>query len=322
MKRWLPVLSVLALCSLTGLGCDEPTSVAGVGKPPPSGGGGPREIAFLQTLKEGECIRAMAVDGSNVATIHCRPRGSSLYNVSWEPAGTAVAYTVLGSSLHGLWRVNVDGTNVQHLLTEAECGGCADLAWSPQGNQIAVIRSRTGSVTAPAVLLVPATGCPWPSNPSDPCPRVLHSDPDGFSGLAWSPDGTQLAVGVRRGSPLLTVLVEPGSGPGPGTVTVVGQYGSVDDWGRGQMSTTLALQVNPDPVELGVRDIYFFDLSSPEMPPQLVVNSGRNASFSPDGEFIVYRETSRSALTVKLEVDTGTSTSLIKGTGAPDWRNP
>lgn len=322
----------LFLCSLTlsllagAFGCEDPDPVTSVviGKPPP-GSAGPREIAFVGPVgKQGNCIRAMAVDGSNVATIICPGRGTSLTGISWEPAGTAIAYVITGIADYGLWRVNVDGTNAIRLLSQVDCPGCSNVAWSPHGDEIAVI-SNDGA-GASTLLLLPATGCPWP-NSSDPCPRIVHSKPTGanvyFSGLAWSPDGTQLAMGDRRGPDnQIIVIVEPGLGPGPGTVTEVAACnGTISDWGRGQRSTMLALSVIIDADQN--RDIYFLDVTSPALPPQVVVQHASNASFSPDGEFIVYREMSRSSTMMKRELDAGTSTVLLRESAYElNWRKP
>jgi hypothetical protein len=61
------------------------------------------------------------------------------------------------------------------------------------------------------------------------------------------------------------------------------------------------------------RDIYFFDVATPMVPPQLAFQNGRHPTFSPDGEFIAYQETSGKLSLVKREIATGTRTVLHAG---------
>lgn len=77
---WMAGCGLLVLAGLAGCWslADREDILAPVAPPgaqvskPPPGGGGPREIAFLQSVrKTGQSLRAMAVDGSNVATLYC-----------------------------------------------------------------------------------------------------------------------------------------------------------------------------------------------------------------------------------------------------------
>ncbi len=310
---------ILGLLTLLGAsGCEDP-AVVSVGKPPP-GGGGPREIAFVQS----GCIRAMAVDGSNVATILCPAGGVLVADVSWEPSGAAVAYTNYTTTEPGLWRVNADGTNKIRLLDAEQCGvagvaRCDAVDWSPLGDEIAVIKGPSDPGVDPAVLLVPATGCPWP-DPMQPCPQVLYTEPASgggivaFSGIAWSPDGARLATRNGGGS---IILIERATG----TASSLHAFsGGVSDWGRGPRATTLVLaRFTGSSNDL---DIYLFDVANPSVAPQLTVQRGRHPTFSADGAFIAYQEMTGAFYTVKRQLDTGARTVLIKGGLHPDWRKP
>ncbi len=321
MKRDSRLLAVLVLGLIGILGCEDPGSIteATIEKPPPPGGGAPQDIAYVWlSSKTGYCIKSIAADGSNIGTITC-PGGTFFTDISWEPAGTAVAYLVTTNPNYGLWRVNVNGSNTQQLLASGTYSGFDDLAWSSVGNEIAVTGDGPGG--EPVLLLVPPTGCPWP-NPSDPCPTVLYSEPSGtnhrFGSLAWSPDGTQIALHVMRGQGNeFIVLVERSTGVASDVRPWVG---SVGDWGRGPRATTLVLaQFTGDGVD---QSIYLFDLATPSVAPSLAVQHGRHPNFSADGEYIVYQETSGNFSMVKRELDTGTRTVLKAGGLHPNWRKP
>jgi len=270
----------------------------------------------------------MAVDGSNVATILCPGPGVFPSDVSWEPSGAALAYTNYTTTEPGLWRVNADGTNKMQLLDAAQCGGsgvahCDAVDWSPLGDEIAVIRRPSDPGVAPAILLVPAAGCPWP-DPMQPCPSVLYTEPvsatgiASFAGIAWSPDGSQLAtMATRETGSSMIILVERSTG----TATDLHPFsGGVGDWGRGARATTLVLARFTG--NGNDQDIYLFDVATPSVPPLLTVQLGRHPNFSADGELIAYQEMTGSFTTVKRELDTGASTALISGRLHPDWRKP
>ncbi len=324
MKIWAKLTRPVVLGIVAALGCEQPASVT-LRKPPPSGGG-PRDIAFSQDVNnKGTCIRIMATDGSNAVTVLCPDSGTpALWFPSWEPTGAAIAYRGVGNS--NIYRVDVSpsgsGTNNRLLLTLTDCGGnCDQPKWSPLGDEIAVLNGGTTG-TGPAVLIIPAVGCPFPGG--GPCPQFLYSELAGYSfhGLAWSPDGTQLALTVSRGpvglSPRFIVVVARATGVG----TDVQQFGaSTIDWGTGSRATVLALTVAPPGVTgAAPRDLYFFDVTTPLVPPQLAITNGRHPSFSPDGEFIAYQETSGQFSLVKREIDTGTRTMLQRTGIFADWR--
>ena len=320
---------------LVGCGNDQPVSPTSAthqvepgwekGKPPPDDG--PREIAFLESVKiKGSpsgnrtwCIRAMAVDGGNLATIHCPGPGVLPSYVTWEPDGTAIAYNIGTTTKHGFWRVDVDGTNEMQLLP-CDPGICSNPRWSPDGQEIAIVVDFDPSLGS-AVLLVPASGCQ-----GGPCPRVLYSQAEGgaIGGVAWSPDGSQLATKIRgsgSGDVGQIVLIDYATG---GTTDVADFDGSVRDWGRGTRATTLALSMFREGTNW--QDLYLFDLSTPGVPPQMVVEGGRFPSFSPDGNFIVFQDLGESTAggITTLDLDTGATTLLHNGNNPnfPDWRKP
>jgi Tol biopolymer transport system component len=89
-----------------------------------------------------------------------------------------------------LYVMDMDGNNVQRLTSSPDStyGYNAYAAWSPDGSQIAFIRSVNGSVPHLWVMNSDGTGMR----------QLLNGDLADF-GVAWSPDGKQLAVSRDAG---------------------------------------------------------------------------------------------------------------------------
>jgi Tol biopolymer transport system component len=102
---------------------------------------------------------------------------------SWSPAGSAIAYLALGQASLNLRTIAPDGSRSRLLVTKGPtCSVPSSLSWSPNGKQIAYIDSKTGRLI---VLQVASR----------------HTSPIGkfrsVTGVAWSPDSTQLLVTAR-----------------------------------------------------------------------------------------------------------------------------
>jgi Tol biopolymer transport system component len=159
----------------------------------------------------------------------------------WSPDGTAVV--AVGNDDSGLWIVPVDG-GAPRLLRRAAPGVHFHAArWSPHGTRIAVESytdpSGTYSIGSIEIYRADGSGSPielaggdvgdssWSPdgreiayfrNPSDPPDivavtldtgevRVITSDPGGYVGFVWAPDGTRLVYANSDPAALVSVSV-------------------------------------------------------------------------------------------------------------------
>jgi Tol biopolymer transport system component len=98
---------------------------------------------------------------------------------TWSPAGDLIAYQVLGS----LRTIAPNGTHSRVLVTRGPvCSVPVSLAWSPDGKRIAYIDAKSGRLVLVDVA----------SRHTTTIDRFTS-----VTGVAWSPDSTQLLVTAR-----------------------------------------------------------------------------------------------------------------------------
>jgi Tol biopolymer transport system component len=134
-----------------------------------------RRIFARGVRQSGELVRCPLGSGE------CAPflGGIDAEGVSFSRDGEWVVYTLSDGTL---WRSRADGTESLQLTFPPVPAHLA--TWSPDGQQIAVVRPLGG---ASRVLLVPAGG----GTPQEAAPADEESQAD----ASWSPDGRRLAIG-------------------------------------------------------------------------------------------------------------------------------
>jgi hypothetical protein len=147
-------------------------------------------IAFVIATGDAPGIYTTRPDGSGLQRWLDLPGGLG-QGRWWSPDGTQIVF----SEKDGVFVTAVDGSESHRVTTCPDpCSSVSDATWSPDGTRIAFIGMDFGDPTRPrAIYVVSADGtslfkvfdCPTTS---------VH----GCSGLAWSPDGTQLVFGLRE----------------------------------------------------------------------------------------------------------------------------
>ena len=120
------------------------------------------------------------------------PDGSGLTNLTnnrasdrgpaWSPDGTKIAFHSNRSGNNEIYVMNASGSGVTRLTNDPATD--ANPAWSPDGTQIAFESNRTGNAQI------------WIVNADGTGLHRLTNDSRDDVGPAWSPDGTEIAYGT------------------------------------------------------------------------------------------------------------------------------
>ena len=176
-------------------------------------------IAFVRAYKRSARrhhtsygIHTMSSDGSDQRMVFAAPPDaegdeqtaydlSGTGGVSWSPDGSSLAFSVYESSQSVLYTVGADGTGPRRLYAEGarssqgmgnevqEIRGVP--AWSPDGERIAFLVSRIGSLTA---YTIAPDGTDLREVTLDANSTRATEDPS----LSWSPDGRKLLFSLGR----------------------------------------------------------------------------------------------------------------------------
>ena len=294
------------------------TALAAKGGGKPGGGGGAGdppaavEIVYTKPGSSGYDLRLAAPDGSNDSLL-LAAAGDSLMMPAWSPDDAQVVFngTVSGA---GLYVIDADGTD----LTRIYAGGARSPTWSPDGSRIAFAVDSGGARYDIWLIAPDGTGLT----------QVTSTTTKSEEYPSWSPDSGSLALSVgdfSTGRRDICVLDLSGGS----TVNLTDVTGSPvrdmvlelthADWSRD--GTLIAFEAR----DLGAKwDIWAVPVASPANAANLTNTSRvseRRASWSPDGNEIVYMDAGSSASVVVFDLATKKTTRLARsGAGWPDWQ--
>jgi Tol biopolymer transport system component len=202
--------------------------------------------------------------------------GSPTGGGRFSPDGTEVAYTLTTAACRGATSVHivrVDGANDRTAVPE--CAAPGDLAWSPDGRQLAYVRISSGQDRRlPSQLVV--------VDLADGVERVLARAPGPIDYLRWSPTGDRIAY-VAGGRSLMLHLVRA-----DGSKDIAIASGTAPTWSPdGRLLEYSWTRGNRNPVRIAViarngTHNHVLDLRAED-------GYGQGVGWSPDGRRIVYR---------------------------------
>ena len=276
------------------------------GKPPVE----PANPAIAYIYRSGLCV--MDADGSHATEIY--DGDTAITNVNWAPDGSAIVFTSgYGAAIQ---RIDVDvvegepvGSNVMTLVSGSSCNGdfCGAPSWSPAGDEIAVV---DGGNQGARLFMVPSTGGSQ---------TTIYTAPSGhyLKFPTWDSDASRIAVTDvdAPGQSLSLKIIDRSTGEVLST-HLDGQFSTINhlDWARGE--EIIAFTGN---TESGSEAVFILDLDTGEATQ--LVKPGGEPTWSPDNSEIAYQGVSHGRAVInKVDVDTGTITTLKSRARGPDWK--
>lgn len=155
-----------------------------------------RRVAY--TAEAGGARQVVVLDLRSGATRQLTASEKAVSDPQWSPDGTRLAFV----RDDAIWLIGADGSRPA-VVSDHPAGSRAP-RWAPDGRTIAFISRRRGwSQVWVQEAPLPRRGRP-PVHPVVPEPRAVTPAGVDVDDLAWSPDGTRLAITAQRHPDLLT----------------------------------------------------------------------------------------------------------------------
>jgi dipeptidyl aminopeptidase/acylaminoacyl peptidase len=169
-----------------------------------------RAVAFTAEIGGARQLMTMSLRGTGAPPTQLTASEKPIADPQWSPDGRRLAFTRDDE----IWIVEADGSRLTRVV--AKPAGGHDPRWSPDGRRLAFVSRRRGwtqvwLIDAP----VPRRGRPQRA-PKPPEATPLTAAGVDVESLAWSPDGTRIAVMAQQRPDDLTTsqisIVDVGSG--------------------------------------------------------------------------------------------------------------
>jgi TolB protein len=260
-------------------------------------------LAYTKRSGKNRWVYQNTLDGTQEAAVSTLP---TLHLIpSWDTQGRALFFTTYAQNNPDLYRYNIQTRQTE--VFSKRTGLNMGAAVSPDGSQIALTLTMDGN---PDIYTVDWNG--------KNLRKLTNSWANDLS-PTWSPDGSRIAfVSSRSGNPHIYVMNADGSNPQP--VTVKGKYNQEPDWSP----------IPNGPIVFTARDeqkrfdLFLVNPTTREI-TRLTQDNGdnENASFSPDGQLIVFTSTRGQGKNRKLYVmDNDGSRQHPIGDVTADYESP
>jgi dipeptidyl aminopeptidase/acylaminoacyl peptidase len=169
-----------------------------------------RTVAYTAEAGGARQLFILSLRGTGAPPIQVTASEQAISDPQWSPDGRRLAFVRDDE----IWIVEADGSRLTRVV--AKPGGGRDPRWSPDGGRLAFLSRRRGwsqvwLIDAP----VPRRGRPQ-RDPRPPEAAALTGPGFDVDGVAWSPDGSRLAVMGQQAPEDLTTwqigLVDAGGG--------------------------------------------------------------------------------------------------------------
>ena len=151
-----------------------------------------RVVAYTAEIAGARQLLTMSLRGTGTPPTQVTASEKPVGDPQWSPDGRRLAFTREDE----IWIVESDGSRLTRVV--AKPAGGHDPRWSPDGRRLAFLSRRRGwtqvwLIDAP----VPRRGRPQ-RDPKPPEARALTRPGIDVDGIAWSPDGTRIAVMAQQ----------------------------------------------------------------------------------------------------------------------------